>query len=236
MSQIQLLSIQVGMPQVITSPDVTGSGPSSWTTSFLKRPVSGSVWMGKTNIEGDQAGAKTHGGPDKVVCVYPKEHFSFWQQELDLPELVYGDFAENFTIHGQLEDQACIGDTIRIGEVDLQITQPRPPCWRLARWWQRKEFATRMEENGRTGWYCRVIKEGLIEAGTDIQLLERPHPKLTISAANHLLYVSKGDFDRLDALAACPALSGQWRDLLLARRAKLIKNHLESRVNSFPEQ
>ena len=227
MSQIQLLSIQVGMPQVFTSPNVTGAGPAAWTTAFLKQPVSGPVWMGKTNIEGDQAGAKTHGGPDKVVCVYPKEHFSYWQRELDLPELGYGAFAENFTIQGQLEDQACIGDIIRIGEVDIQITQPRPPCWRLARWWQRKEFATQMEENGRTGWYCRVIKEGYTEAGTGMVLLDRPYPEWTISAANHLLYGSKGGFDQMEALAACPLLSDQWRDLLLARKAKLIKQNDE---------
>jgi MOSC domain-containing protein YiiM len=223
MNQIQLLSIQVGLPQVFTSPDVTGAGPASWTTSFLKQTVKGPVWVGKENIDGDQAGAKTHGGPDKVVCVYPKEHFPYWEQEIDLPELAHGSFAENFTIRGQLEDKACIGDIVRIGELDIQITQPRPPCWRLARWWQRKEFATRMEENGRTGWYCRVIKEGYVEADTEIQLLDRPYPEWTIAAANHLLYISKDDFDRMDALAACPILSDQWRDLLVTRKEKLLR-------------
>lgn len=223
MNQAQLLSIQVGIPQVFMGLDVAGAGPSEWTTAFLKQPVSGPVWVGKTNIDGDQAGAKTHGGPDRVVCVYPREHFSYWQHELSLPELEYGAFAENFTVQGQLEDQACIGDIIRIGEVDVQISQPRPPCWRLARWWQRKDFVPRMEENGRTGWYCRVIKEGYIEAGIGMTLLERPYPEWAISVANHLLYRSKGDFDQMEALAACPPLSEQWRGNLLARKAKLIK-------------
>ena len=223
MSQIQLLSIQVGMPKIFTNPDATGGGPAEWTTSFLKVPVSGPIWMGKANIEGDQAGAKTHGGPDKVVCVYPKEHFAYWQRELDLPELDHGAFAENFTTQGQLEDQACIGDIIRIGDVDLQITQPRPPCWRLARWYQKKEFVTRMEENGRTGWYCRVMKEGYVEAGTSIQLLERPYHQWTISLANHLLYCSTDDFNQMDALADCGLLSDQWRDLLFTRKTKLLR-------------
>ena len=223
MSQIQLLSIQVGLPQVWASADVTGAGPAAWTTAFLKQPVTGAVWVGKTNIDGDQAGAKTHGGPEKVVCVYPWEHYAYWRRELDLPELVYGAFAENFTVQGQLENQACVGDIIRIGEVELQISQPRPPCWRLARWWQRKEFAARMEETGRTGWYCRVIKEGYAEAGARVDALERPYPEWTISLANHLLYGSEVNLDQMEALSSCGLLADSWRESLLARRAKFTK-------------
>lgn len=223
MSQIKLLSIQVGLPQVWTTADVTGYGPVAWTTAFLKQPVTGPVWVGKANIDGDRAGAKTHGGPDKVVCVYPLEHYSYWQRELTLPELVYGAFAENFTVRGQLETHACVGDTIRIGEADLQISQPRPPCWRLARWWQKKEFATRMEETGRTGWYCRVIKEGYVEAGMKVEVLERPYPEWTISLANQLLYGSKSNLDQIEALASCSLLSDSWREILLARKAKLTR-------------
>jgi MOSC domain-containing protein YiiM len=223
MSQIQLLSIQVGLPQVWTTADATGSGPGAWTTAFLKQPVTGAVWVGKTNIDGDRAGAKTHGGPEKVVCVYPWEHYSYWQRELSLPELSYGSFAENFTVRGQLEDQACIGDTFRIGEVDLQISQPRPPCWRLSRWWQRKEFAARMEETGLTGWYCRVIKEGYVEAGTGVEVLERPYPEWTVLQANHILYGSKGSLDQMEALAACSLLSDGWREILLAKKSKLTR-------------
>jgi MOSC domain-containing protein YiiM len=224
MNRIELLSIQVGLPQAVVSADMSGSDPTEWTTAFLKQPVSGPVWVSKTHIEGDGAGSpKTHGGPEKAVCIYPWEHASYWQRELNLPELVYGAFAENFTVQGQLEDEACIGDTIRIGEVDLQISQPRPPCWRLARWWQRKEFAARMEENGRTGWHCRVMKEGYVEAGTTIELLERPYPEWTISLANHLLYTSRDDLDQMGALASCSLLSDSWRGLLLTRKAKLTK-------------
>ncbi len=223
MSQTQLLSIQVGLPQAYTNADATGSDAATWTTAFLKQPVSGPVWVGRTNIEGDQAGAKTHGGVDKVVCVYPWEHYAYWQRELSLPELTYGAFAENFTVQGQLEGQACVGDTVRVGEVELQLSQPRPPCWRLSRWWQRKEFAARMEENGLTGWYCRVVKEGYVEAGTQVELLARPYPEWTILRANHLLYGDGGHLDQMRALASCEPLAESWRDLLLARVKKLTK-------------
>jgi MOSC domain-containing protein YiiM len=225
MSRTQLLSIQVGLPQAYTNAEATGSEPATWTTAFLKQPVTGPVRVSRTNIEGDRAGAKTHGGADKVVCVYAWEHYAYWRRELNLPELVYGAFAENFTVQGQLEDQACIGDTMRAGEVELQLSQPRPPCWRLSRWWQRKEFAARMEETGLTGWYCRVIKEGHVEAGAKIELLERPHPEWTVSLANHLLYGNSGALDQMWALAACEPLAESWRELLSARVRKLTKSN-----------
>ena len=224
MRRTQLLSIQVGLPQVLTNEEAISSDEAVWTSAFLKQPVVGPIWVGKTNIAGDGQASLTHGGPEKAVCVYPWEHYSYWQHELDLPELVYGAFGENFTLQGRLEDQSCIGDSVAFGEVVLQVSQPRPPCWRLARWWRRKEFAARMEETGRTGWHCRVIREGYVEAGTAIELLERPYPEWTVSVANYLVKGSRDRLNQMDALASCILLSESWRESLLKRKAKLIES------------
>jgi MOSC domain-containing protein YiiM len=216
--RVRLLSIQVGLPRVLDSEELIGPDQATWTSSFLKHPVIGPVWVSRTSIAGDvQASSKTHGGPEKAVCVYPWEHYSYWQRELNLPKLSYGAFAENFTLHGQLEGQSCIGDTIGFGEVILQISQPRPPCWRLARWWKRKDFAAQMEETGRTGWYCRVISEGYAKAGTALELLERPYPEWTVSTANNLLYKDRHSVDQMGALASCSLLSKSWRESLLKK-------------------
>jgi MOSC domain-containing protein YiiM len=224
MRQTQLLSIQVGLPQVFTNEEVISPDEELWTTAFLKQPVIGPIWVGKTNIAGDGQASSTHGGLEKAVCVYPWEHYSYWQRELDLPELTYGAFGENFTLQGQLEDQSCIGDSVAFGEVVLQVSQPRPPCWRLARWWRRKEFAARMEETGRTGWHCRVIREGYVEAGTAIELLDRPYPELTVSVANYLVKGSRDSLNQMNALASCNLLSESWRESILKRKTKLAES------------
>jgi MOSC domain-containing protein YiiM len=221
----QLLSIQVGLPQAFTNEEAISSDETKWTTAFLKQPVVGPIWVGKTNIVGDGQASLTHGGPEKAVCVYPWEHYSYWKHELDLPKLTYGAFGENFTLQGQLEDQSCIGDSVAFGEVVLQVSQPRPPCWRLARWWRRKEFAARMEETGLTGWHCRVITEGYVEAGTAIELLERPYPEWTVSVANYLVKGSRDSLNQMDALASCNLLSESWRESLLKRKAKLTESY-----------
>ena len=219
---IQLLSVQIGLPQILIDTNFNGGEPTEWSTAFKKEPVTGAVWVARDNVSGDrQASIKTHGGPDKAVCAYPFEHYSYWKQRLQLGDLNHGAFGENFTLRGQLEEECCIADIVGFGDVVLQVSQPRPPCWRLARRWQKKDFAALMEETGRTGWYFRVIEEGYVEAGTSIRLLERPHPQCTVALAHRLVYQPLPNVDQIEALASCAALSASWRETLLK---KLIDN------------
>jgi MOSC domain-containing protein YiiM len=217
---IQLLSVQVGLPQTFVDTNFNDSEPTKWTTAFRKEPVTGEVWIASDNISGDrQASTKTHGGPDKAVCAYPWEHYTYWKERLDLGELNHGSFGENLTLRGQLEDECCIGDVVAVGGALLQVSQPRPPCWRLARRWQRKEFAAQMEENGRTGWYFRVVEQGYAKAGTPIRLIERPYPQLTVALAHRLVYHPQRSVDQIEALASCSPLSVSWRETLLKKVA-----------------
>jgi MOSC domain-containing protein YiiM len=222
MKEIQLLSVQVGLPQTFVARLSVGPAEKSWTTAFFKQPVAGPVWLGKTNLDGDRQAAKTHGGPEKAVCAYPFEHYSLWQREFDLPPLVYGAFGENFTFAGLTETEVCIGDLFAAGEAVVQVSQPRPPCWRLARWWEVKEFALRMEETGLTGWYLRVISEGYVEAGARVELIERYHPRWSVAEANRLMYGRAISEEDLRELSACESLSEGWRDELLKKASKTV--------------
>ncbi|WP_445744772.1 MOSC domain-containing protein [Paenibacillus sp. FSL R5-0527] len=52
------------------------------------------------NFEGDGQGDLVHhGGREKAVCVYPYDHYPFWENELQ-KTLDYGAFGENLTIRG----------------------------------------------------------------------------------------------------------------------------------------
>ena len=76
-----------------------------------------------------------------------------------------------------------------------------------------------MEENGRTGWYARVIEEGFVEAGTSMRLLDRPHPEWTVAVAHRLVYQSLVDADEIEALVSCNELSASWRETLMKKLA-----------------
>jgi MOSC domain-containing protein YiiM len=75
-----------------------------------------------------------------------------------------------------------------------------------------------VERTGRTGWYLRVLQDGLVGAPADAVLLRRPHPEWTVERANDIMHHRKEDRTAAGELAACPALSASWRDSL-GRRA-----------------
>ena len=111
-----------------------------------------------TNIDGDrQADLRVHGGPEKAVYSYPSEHWGPWTRDL-APDSPFGpgSFGENLSLAGIMEDEACIGDIWRWGDVRLQICQPRFPCYKLGEVLQNRNVIDLMVKNGRTGWYFRV--------------------------------------------------------------------------------
>ncbi len=219
MLRADLVSIQVGLPQARGNPDAVNPFDRPWTTGFYKQPVSGPVELGRLGLRGDgQADLENHGGPDKAVCVYSADHYPGWRQALAL-DLPTGAFGENFTIAGLTESQVCVGDVWRIGEVVLQVSQPRQPCWKLARRWRIKDLAAQVVENGRTGWYFRVLAVGAVASGTQLELAERPRPEWTIERANQVMHHDKGNRAAAAELAAVPELSLSWRTALQGRLA-----------------
>ncbi len=215
---IKLLSIQVGLPKTLGTPGASDTMDQEWTTGFFKELVSGPVWAGTTDLAGDgQADLRVHGGPDKAINVYPFEHYAFWLNDLGYKELPNGAFGENFTVAGLLETEVCIGDIFEVGDALVQISQPRSPCWKLARRWRVQDLVARVVHTGKTGWYFRVLREGNVQAGAALVLIERPYPAWTVTVANNIMrqhkenYGHKENYRAVHALAECPALSGSWQ-------------------------
>lgn len=230
----KIVSIQVGLPRTYGEGGAVDPMDKPWSTAFFKEPVVGPVRLRRTNLAGDrQADLEVHGGPDKAVNVYAVEHYGEWERALGIdlasPDMAtsadlrghgtrkYGAFGENFTTAGLLEDAVCVGDVYAVGDAVVEVSQPRQPCWKLARRWRIKELTALVQESGRTGWYFRVLREGTVEAGAALMLQERPYPEWTIGACNRVMYHGRHDAAANRALAGCPALSESWREGLLRR-------------------
>jgi MOSC domain-containing protein YiiM len=210
-----ILSIQVGLPKQLGTEGAKNPMERPWTTGFFKEPVAGAIYLGKTNLTGDgQADLILHGGIEKAVLAYAAKHYPQWRQELNLSNFPYGAFGENFTISMQTEEDVCIGDIFTVGEARIQVSQPREPCWKLARRWRMKDLPKRVITSGRSGWYFRVLSEGIVENGLPLLLLERPFPQWTIARVNQVFY--RGGED-VSELASCPLLSSSWRQYFSAR-------------------
>ena len=178
-----------------------------WTTALLKKEKSCEVWAGIDNLDGDrQADLKHHGGVDKALCVYPIVHYDYWNKRLGV-QWEPGDFGENLTVEGQTEENVSIGDVFEIGQALVQVTQPRSPCWKIARFHGIKELALYVQQTGFTGWYLRVLREGYLKAGCSVVTKQHAEPRVTIKAANLVAYEDRDPTPMLD----CPALSRGWR-------------------------
>jgi MOSC domain-containing protein YiiM len=220
-----LASIQVAMPQSYGSENATDTHDKPWTTAFFKQPVAGPVFVGHTNIAGDaQADLRVHGGPDKAVLAYSADHYPAWRTELAIPDMPYGAFGENLTISGQTEQTVCLGDIYAVGPVRFEVSQPRGPCWKLARRWRMNELIAHVITNARTGWYLRVLTEGYIDRGMPVSLLERPCPDWPIARAHAIQHFHRHDAQLTAALAAVPPLAQVWKDELHERLANLRRN------------
>src|SRR5712691_10170300 len=143
---MKLLSFNVALPR-----DIDWQ-VKSVRTSIFKAAVSSRVRVTRLNVEGDQqSDLSVHGGIDKAVYAYPAEHYEYWRGELPGVDLPWGMFGENFTIEGLLEDSAYIGDRYRIGEVEVVITQPRLPCYKLGIRFGRADMVKKFLASRRTG-------------------------------------------------------------------------------------
>lgn len=214
-----LLSIQVALPQRFGEDGAAEPMDRPWTTGLYKQSVIGPVRLGVTNLDGDgQADLVHHGGPDKAVLAYSADHYACWRESLDNPSLPFGAFGENFTIERLTEADVCLGDTWKVGnEAAVQVSQPRQPCWKLARRWRVKTLASQVQETGRTGWYMRVVAEGVVAGGMPLVLVERPHPTWSIERANKVMHVERDNLRSAAELAAVPSLAASWKAALLRR-------------------
>jgi MOSC domain-containing protein YiiM len=216
-----IVSIQTGRATTYEHAGAADGKSRSWTTAFVKTPVAGRVRVGELGLEGDeQAERKNHGGLDKAVLAYSADHYAYWRDHLSLTEMPFGGFGENLSIAGCQECAVCIGDRWRAGEVLFEVSQPRQPCWKMARRWQIVDLPKQVIQNGRSGWYLRVLEPGELTAGMAIELVSRPRPTWTLARANRLLYHEQGNIAGMEELANLPELSRAWREELLERIAR----------------
>jgi len=196
----RLLSLNIGTVGSIKQ------GPRTIVTAYRKTPVDGPLELGRLGFPGDEHVYEHHGGPDKAVCVYPYEHYAYWEERLGLQLPASAAFGENFTLMGLTERQVYLGDIFSIGEAVVQVTQPRAPCYKIAARYGVPKMAVYVQQESFTGYLLRVLQGGQVEAGQTMRLLERPENGVTVAEANTIINVEKKDVDGARRLLSVPNL------------------------------
>lgn len=204
---MKLLSINLGLPQTVTyrnKPTITG---------IFKTPVDHPVMLRRLNLEGDgQADLENHGGIDKAVYIYSYDNYGYWQPILKQESFTFGQFGENFTVTQMLDNQVHIGDIFKIGEAIVQVTQPRIPCYKLGIRLDNPDFPKQFLKSRKTGFYVKVLEEGIVKKDDSIELIEVNSQQITVEQAVGLLYFESDNQEGIKTLLSIDALSDSWRE------------------------
>lgn len=196
-----LLSLNVGRPQ-----------EHEWQgrlvlTSIFKSPVDGQRNVSFLNIEGDeQSDLRVHGGMNKAVYAYDVSHYHHWKQLLQRDDWTWGLFGENLTTNGLLDEDVCIGDVYKIGTAEFQVVQPRFPCTKLNVRFGLPDMMERFMQQKRNGIYFKVVKEGVLQAGDEIQLVQSSPFDITIEAYVDCYYAKGKDKALVQTILSIPFL------------------------------
>jgi len=207
--RLTLHSVNVGKPAAIGEVDGV-----TVVSAISKTPVSEPmIDVQKSTLNGDGvADRSVHGGPNKAVYAYPRDHWDWWTAEADLKTFP-GAFGENLTLEGATEHDIQIGDLFRWGDTILQVSQPRAPCYKFRIYTGRDDAAARMTVSGRCGWYFRILQPG---SAPTSGVLERTESGTGASVYMAFMAAFNRRFSKETRaqIASDPALATEWRQML----------------------
>ena len=183
MNQARIVAIATGTSNTLLVPSGGSepprrvmSGIRKAVVSTLDKPVA--LFCGALGLEGDeQVDLTVHGGQEKALYAYPTEHYEYWKTSLDAAEPFVNRFdhagavGENLATQGLTEQEVYLGDLWNIGEVTLQVTMPREPCFKFNAVTGDKQASKKMADTGYCGWYLAVITPGILKAGDTINVV-----------------------------------------------------------------
>jgi MOSC domain-containing protein YiiM len=189
-------------------------------SAIAKTAVDGPRAVGFLGIEGDQqADLSVHGGPDKAIHHYPRDHYTWWRDRLPGRAVLdhVGAFGENISTRALTERDVCIGDRFQLGTALVEVCQGRQPCWKQARRLGDKGVVAAMVKSGRSGWYYRVIEEGQVAAGDALVRVAHLHVEWSVERVSGIVIAGRErDPAMLRTLSELPELAEGWRRRVVA--------------------
>ena len=190
------------------------SQAQSWSgsgnrTGINKQSVQGLIHFGPEGVVGDTVvDRKHHGGYDKAVYAYAYEDALWWAERIgrDIPA---GSFGENLTTEGIDVTNAVIGERWQIGDLLLEVAEPRIPCSVFSGFWDRPTLIKEFTEANRSGAYLRIIDEAMIEKGNAISVASRPTHGITIA---NVFASRSGERSKIAEISQVAELSAEYRE------------------------
>jgi MOSC domain-containing protein YiiM len=182
-------------------------------TAIAKTRVPGRARVQADGLAGDEQISPGHGGPDRALCLYPREHYAHWSARVEPA------FGENVTSEGVLENETLIGDVWGIGTALVQVSQPRSPCFKVAARLGIADLVMRARRTGFTGLHLRVLEPGSVGRGDAIEVVARAAHGVTVADAVRARF-GPPDHELVARVLAVPELAREWRVKTAPRLAR----------------
>jgi len=171
-------------------------------TGIYKSPVNNPIYLDNSDVINDQViDRKYHGGSDKACYVFSEHHYAYWKKLYPKLEWNWGMFGENLSISNLDESQIFIGDSFKIGEAMVQVSQPRQPCFKLGIRFGSQKMVKQFIEYGYCGVYLRVLTKGYVKTGDKMELVGKIDESLSVKDVFRLIYEKEQD-DKSNVLKA----------------------------------
>ena len=200
-------------------------------TSIVRDPIPGPLHIGPDGPVDNSTAVHT-----EHTLAFPADHYDFWARELGVRRDAWNWawWGENLTVEGVDEEMLRIGDLVKIGTAEFEVTSPRVPCFKVAwRVGQPDTFLLRMMETGRVGFHLAVLRPGVVSLGDTIEFFSPQPENITVADLSRLLLsTSRQDVERLRATLAIPAL-GKKAAGAVRRRIALIEDRERMRIGRW---
>ncbi|WP_163580983.1 MOSC domain-containing protein [Gracilibacillus saliphilus] len=190
-------------------------------TGFKKTPTHHPNYLTITGFEDDgQADLKNHGGEEKALLMYPSSHYQYWEEKYQR-SFSYPAFGENITIDGLTEQDLYIGDIFQLGEAEIQVSQPRQPCYKIAKVHGIPDMPAVVTKTGYSGYYFRVLKEGVVKPTDRLIKVKEDPQKVTPVDVFDCLFHDRKNKERMERYLQLDALAANVKRSLTKRIEKL---------------
>lgn len=169
-------------------------------------------------IGDEQADPFFHGGQLQAVHQMPEQVYTLIRKEFPSVVIYEGMLGENLIVSDMHESNVCIGDIFQIGSVQMQVTRPRRPCWKIDSQLNHRGVAKFLQDQGCVGWYYRIVKTGDMQINDQCFLVSREYPFATLTRLWEI-YNDKNfrDSHEIESWLAIAPLERSFKDVLRKR-------------------
>jgi MOSC domain-containing protein YiiM len=190
-------------------------GPKRSLTGIFKQTTK-QVLVDELGIIGDiQADERFHGGVEKALHQYALSGYEKIIKRYPLLHKIAkpGMMGENLSVTNMQDSSVCIGDIYQLGNVIIQVSSPRIPCWKIDAKFKQPELNKFVAQHRITGWYYRILQGGEISTDYSLSLISRENPDLSIQDIMKVIY---GNVTETTAEQAAQAigLDPEWKQRL----------------------